>query len=247
MEINFKGKNALVTGAGRGIGRDVAKALSLAGAKVYAMSKTEESLLTLSKEDPKINTILSDVTDWENTWSHIEKISPIHLLVNNAGVAKLQRFLEIDKPSIQFQFDVNFNAVVNVSQAVVHYMLQHNLTEGCSIVNVSSQAALVAIPDHSIYSASKAALDALTRCMALELGPKNIRVNSVNPTIVMTDMGKVNWSRDNPLSEKMRQDIPLQRFADVSEIVNAILYLLSDKASIINGISLPLDGGFTIR
>ena len=114
---------------------------------------------------------------------------------------------------------------------------------GGSIVNVSSQAGLAALKDHMVYNATKAAIDAVTKVSALEYGPYNIRVNSVNPTVVMTDMGKIGWS-DPVKANDMLSKIPLHRFAEVSEVVDTIVYLLSDKASMVSGTLVPIDGGF---
>lgn len=114
---------------------------------------------------------------------------------------------------------------------------------GGSIVNVSSQAGIAALKDHLIYSASKGALDAMTKVMALEYGPYGIRTNSINPTVAMTDMGRRAWA-DPAKASGMLSKIPLGRFAEVSDIVDTIVYLLSDKAAMINGVLLPIDGGF---
>ena len=113
-----------------------------------------------------------------------------------------------------------------------------------SIVNISSQAGMVALQDHVAYCASKGAVDQITRVSALELGPFNIRCNSVNPTVVETDMGKRGWS-DPAKRQWMMEKIPLRRFADVDDVVDAIVYLLSDRSAMINGVILPIDGGFT--
>ena len=110
-------------------------------------------------------------------------------------------------------------------------------------MNVSSLAGILAVPGHAAYSASKAALDALTKNWALEFGPRKIRVNSVNPTVIMTNMGRANWS--NPAkAEPMLSRIPLKRFGEVKEVVDPIVYLLSDQSSFINGHILPVEGGF---
>nr|KAF6295447.1 dicarbonyl and L-xylulose reductase [Myotis myotis] len=112
-----------------------------------------------------------------------------------------------------------------------------------AIVNVSSQASQRALTNHSVYCATKGAMDMLTKVMALELGPHKIRVNTVNPTVVMTPMGKANWS--DPLKAKAMLDrIPLGRFAEVQNVVDVILFLLSDQSSMTTGSAVPVDGGF---
>jgi len=114
---------------------------------------------------------------------------------------------------------------------------------GGSIVNVSSQASQVGLVDHTSYCASKAAQDALTRCMAVELGKHGIRTNSVNPTVVLTDMGRLAWS-DPVKAGPMLSRIPTGRFAEVDDVVSVVLFLLSDNAAMVNGSALPVDGGF---
>nr|CAH0111916.1 unnamed protein product [Daphnia galeata] len=241
MEIQFTGKIALVTGAGQGIGRAIAKRLFDHGAKVYALSKSSENLQSLQKEAPGILTVVADLENWEATQKAVENLGHIDLLVNNAGVAILESFLDIKSDSFDKVFNVNLKAVVNVSQTVVKQMIADKT--GGSIVNVSSQASQVALRDHAVYCSTKSALDMLSKVMALELGQHKIRVNCVNPTVVLTEMGKLGWS--DPLkSGPMLAGIPLGRFAEVDEVVDAVIFLLSDRASMINGATLPVDGGF---
>ena len=114
-----------------------------------------------------------------------------------------------------------------------------------AIVNVSSNASFVGIPDHAAYCASKAGLDGLTRVMAMELGPKGIRVNGVHPTVTLTPMAVKAWS-DPDKAAKMLARIPLGRFAQPDDIAEVILFLLSDRAAMVHGLSMPVDGGFMI-
>lgn len=137
----------------------------------------------------------------------------------------------------QSTMNINVKAVFNVTQALLP-----NINDGGSIVNLSSLAGLRALANHSIYSASKAAVDAFTRAFALELAPRNIRVNSVNPTVVMTEMSRTYWSEPTR-EETMKSKIPLHRFAELNEVTDPILFLLSDKSSFINGHLLPIEGG----
>ncbi|XP_075231134.1 L-xylulose reductase-like [Lycorma delicatula] len=241
MEVNFSNKRVLVTGAGQGIGRALVKKLVECGAKVVAVSRTKHHLDTLVEEVPDIEAICIEISDWAITRPVIETIGHVDCLVNNAGIAILAPFLEALPEDFDKVFDTNVKAVLNISQVVAKGMVERG--KGGSIVNISSQASKAAVADHAVYSSSKAALDMLTRVMALELGPHNIRVNCLNPTVVMTQMGRLGWS-DPVKSEGMLSKIPLHRFAEVDEVVNAILFLLSDKASMITGVTLPIDGGF---
>ncbi|XP_068977171.1 L-xylulose reductase [Bombus flavifrons] len=241
MNINFEGKRILVTGAGQGIGKELALRLSKYGGQVIALSKTKQNLVELCVEDPRIQTICVDLNDWNATRKAVENALPIDLLVNNAGVARLNPFFNATEKDFDLTFAVNVKSMLNVSQVVAKNLIDRKV--GGSIVNVSSQASQAALLDHTVYCSSKAAVDMLSKAMALELGPHNIRVNTVNPTVIMTEMGKLGWSDPNK-AQTMISKIPLGRFGEVSEVIDAIVYLLSDRSSMINGVALPVDGGF---
>lgn len=136
--------------------------------------------------------------------------------------------------------NINTKAMFNVTQ-----ILSPRLKNGASIVNLSSIAGLRAFPEHVLYHISKAGVDAMTRGLALEFGPRNIRVNSVNPTACMTAMGKEIWGKDKAKAEALWSRIPLYRFAELREVVEPILFLLSSQSSFISGHSLPIEGGFS--
>ncbi|XP_019642592.1 PREDICTED: L-xylulose reductase-like [Branchiostoma belcheri] len=212
-----------------GIGRDVAKTMYKCGAEVFALSRTQEDLDSLVQECPGIHPVQCDLADPEATKTAVESVGPIDLLVNNAGIVILQSFL-----------DVTLDAFDN-SQIVAKGMVERGT--GGSIVNVSSPAAKRALKEHTSYCASKGALDIMSKVMALELGPHKIRVNTVNPTITMTDMGIKVWS-DPAKSGPMLARIPLGKFLEVEDVVHAILFLLSDKAAMMTGTNLPVEGGF---
>uniref|UniRef100_A0A7N8XRI6 Dicarbonyl/L-xylulose reductase n=1 Tax=Mastacembelus armatus TaxID=205130 RepID=A0A7N8XRI6_9TELE len=222
MEISFAGKRALVTGAGKGIGRATALALASCGAKVIAVTRTQADLNSLVQECESITPVCVDLSDWVATEAALQEVGPIDLLVNNAAYATLQPFLEIE---------------ITMARGM------KARGSGGSIVNVSSQASQCALRDHAVYCATKGALDMLTKVMALELGPYQIRVNTVNPTVVMTKMGRLAWSNPEK-AQSMLSRIPLGHFAEVEDVVNSILFLLSDKSNMINGVTLPVDGGF---
>lgn len=136
---------------------------------------------------------------------------------------------------------VNVRAVMILSQIAAKDMIGRG--GGGAIVNLSSQASSRGIADHAAYCASKGALDQLTRTMALELGPHQIRVNAINPTVTLTPMGEMAWG-DPKKSGPMLARIPLGRFAKPFHVANAVAYLLSDAADMIHGVTLPVDGGF---
>ncbi|KAL8593306.1 hypothetical protein ACOMHN_009959 [Nucella lapillus] len=170
MSFKFNGKRALVTGAGKGIGRDIAKALHQGGATVVAISRTQSDLDSLKEECPGMETLTLDISDWDTTKEAVHKLGHFDLLVNNAGVGSTAPFLDFTKEDLDCTFDINFKGVFNVSQVVARGMVEKG--SGGSIVNLSSTASLIGIHGHAAYCPSKAAVDSLTRVMALELGPK---------------------------------------------------------------------------
>jgi NAD(P)-dependent dehydrogenase (short-subunit alcohol dehydrogenase family) len=245
---DFDGKNVLVTGAGQGIGRDICVELSRQGAHVIAFSRTLSHLETLQseiqQEGNKCSIYTCDFEKMDNIKSELNKALETHkvdLLVNNAGMNVLSPFLEAKEEDWDTVMNVNLKSTFIISQLVARQMVKN--AAGGVIVNISSQASLIAITDHTSYCVAKGGLDQLTRVMANELGGHNIRVNSVNPTVVLTKLGKEAWGspeKGGPMLEK----IPLKKFAEVSDITNVVLFLLSSKAAMVNGIIMPVDGGF---
>jgi len=242
MKLTFKGKTVLVTGAGRGIGRDLCKFLhSECGLKVFALSQTQSNLDSLKKECPELTTLCVDLRNWEATRSAVKKLGPIDYLVNNAGVAVLKPFLELTEKDFDLSFDVNVKAMANLCQVVGADMVKRK--QPGSIVNLSSQAAYAGLQDHVFYCASKGAVEMLTKTIALELGKHQIRVNCVNPTVVLTDMGKLGWS-DPAKAGPMLAKIPLGKFAEIEDVIHSVAFLLSDQTPMTTGASFPVEGGY---
>jgi L-xylulose reductase len=242
MRIDFTGKRVLVTGAGKGIGRDIAVTLSEYGAEVVAISRAQVDLDTL-KAAISCQVIQADLANAEQARQAADSAGEIDLLVNNAGITNLQSFFDTTLEAFDEIMAVNVRAVLVVSQVIARKMVARG-TPG-AIVNVSSQSSMRALQDHTAYCASKGALDQLTRMMALELGPHDIRVNAVNPTVTLTPMGEFAWS--DPLKRNgMMARIPLKRFATPRDVSEVIAFLLSDQARMLNGVVLPIDGGFLV-
>jgi L-xylulose reductase len=239
----FAGKTVLITGAGKGIGYATALLMAERGAHVMALSRSQPDLDALSNTI-SCTTIAVDLADASATLAAAQQASkarPVDLLVNCAGVAELGLFLEASVASFDLTMAVNVRAPMIVAQEYARGVIARGT--GGAIVNVSSIAARVGTPLHAAYCASKAALDALTRVMAVELGMHGIRVNTVNPVITLTPMAEKVWS-EPAKSGPMLARIPLQRFVQPDEVARAIAYLLSSDSSMVNGVSLAVDGGF---
>ena len=242
MTIDFSGRRALVTGAGKGIGREIATLLSELGADVVALSRTGEDMASLADEIG-CETVLCDLTDAAEARRAAEGAGDIDLLINNAGIAILDPFLNVTIDDFDKTMAVNARAMMVVSQAISQRMIDRNVPG--AIVNLSSVASKFGIPDHTGYCASKGAVDQLTRVMARELGPHGIRVNAVNPTVTLTPMGDKVWG-DPAKSQPLLDRIPLGRFAQPIEVAHVVAYLLSDYSAMVHGVTLPVDGGFLI-
>ena len=232
-----------MTGAGKGIGRATAIMLAGQGAHVLAMSRTQADLGSL-REEIGCTPILVDFADAEATRSAARSAMPCDYLVNNAGTTILESFLEISIESFETLIAVNTRAPMILAQEYARDRIGRGLPG--AIVNVSSNASWMGWADHAAYCTSKGALDALSRVMANELGRQGIRVNCVNPAITMTPMAVKAWS-DPVKAGPMLQRMPLGRFVEPEEVASVILFLLSDGAAMINGVTMPVDAGFAVN
>jgi L-xylulose reductase len=241
--MEFQGQRVLVTGAGKGIGRSVVAKLVAEGAEVVALSRTASDLDEI-KSEFGCQTITCDLADPAAARSAAITSLPVDLLVNNAGTTKLDPFLDTSVETFDRLMNVNAKAPMIVAQECARDMIRRG--HKGSIVNVSSMASFQGVPEHTAYCATKGALDAMTRVMAVELGAHGIRVNTVNPVVTLTPMAIKAWS-DPEKGNSMLVRIPMGRFVEPGEVADAILYLLSPRASMVTGSSLPIDGGFRAR
>jgi len=240
--MNFAGEKIIVTGAGKGIGEGLTRKLVSLGAHVYAVSRTESDLIKLKNDlGDRVTTITCDISNWDLVEEKLGGITDATGLVNNAAIAMCSPCLEATEKEFDQMFNVNVKAMMHCSQIVAKSLIKRSRPG--SIVNLSSQASIAALADHVIYGMTKAAVDQMTRVMALELGPHKIRVNAVNPTVVLTAMGQVGWSKPER-RDPMIAKIPLGRFCEVDDVVGPILYYLSDLSAMVNGTTHPIDGGF---
>jgi NAD(P)-dependent dehydrogenase (short-subunit alcohol dehydrogenase family) len=240
--FDFSAKRALVTGASSGIGRAVAVRLAQSGAAVTAVGRNASALDALHTE-AGCTPLVIDVEDTAALERGLAALPAFDLVVNCAGIALLESAFDFQPKNFDAVMAVNARAAALVASRCGKAMASAGVRG--SIVNVSSQASLVALDAHLCYCASKAAMDAITRSLCLEFGPHGIRVNSVNPTVTLTPMAEQAWA-DPAKSAAALRNIPLGRFAQVDEVVAPILFLLSDGASMISGAALPVDGGYTI-
>ena len=241
--MSLEGKSVLVTGAGKGIGRATVADLVRRGMRVIALSRDPADLAEIEAEYG-CRTLAVDLADAQATRAAARAALPFDYLVNNAGIAALQSVLDTTVESFDAVMAVNARAPLILSQEYARDLIARG--QKGAIVNVSSISSFIGFADHAAYCASKAALDGLTRVMANELGRKGIRVNGVHPVITLTPMAMKAWS-DPVKSVPMRQRIPLGRFVEPPEVAAVIAYLLSDDAAMVNGVDLPIDGGFLIN
>jgi L-xylulose reductase len=241
--MRFDGKTVLVTGAGKGIGRATVEDLVGRGATIVALSRSPDDLAELEARFG-CRTIAVDLADAEATRAAARAALPFDLLVNCAGVNELQSFLDTTIEAFERVMAVNCRAPLIVSQEYARDVLARG-AKG-AVVNVSSMSAFIGFADHASYCASKGALDGLTRVMAHELGPQGIRVNGVHPVVTLTPLAMKAWS-DPAKAEPVLKRIPLGRFVEPGEVASVIAFLLSDDAAMVNGIDLPVDGGFLIN
>lgn len=238
---DFDGRTVLVTGASGGIGGATVRALVAAHADVIAAGRSATALDQLAAETG-CRTLTFDLTSEESVRGALEGVD-VYGVVNCGGFGgEIATPMETDIDVFDQVIATNARGALLVIKYTSASMIR--LGRGGAIVNVSSQASLVALRGHVSYGSSKAALDNITRVSALELGQYGIRVNGVNPTVVMTPMSAWYWGRED-VQGPFLAAMPLGRWATEDEIAAPIVFLLSDGASMITGVSLPVDGGFT--
>ncbi|MFG1603093.1 SDR family oxidoreductase [Actinoplanes sp. NPDC049265] len=241
--FEFDNRTILVTGASGGIGGATVRLLVQHGADVIAAGASQDHLTAIA-EETGVRTLAFDLHSEDAIRDALHDL-PLWGVVNCAGFGgEIATPQETDVEVFDEVIAVNTRGALLVTKYAARTMIAAG--RGGSIVNVSSQAALVALHGHISYAASKAALDSITRVSALELGRYDIRVNSVNPTVVMTPMSAFYWGRDE-IQGPFLDAMPLGRYATEEEIAAPVAFLLSDAASMITGVTLPVDGGYTAR
>ncbi|AFM17777.1 short-chain dehydrogenase of unknown substrate specificity [Mycolicibacterium chubuense NBB4] len=250
--LRLDGKRALITGAGKGIGADIARAFASAGADLVLSGRDEGELgraaAALHDEfGVDVHSAAVDLAraDGPDTLAGMaaDALGGLDILVNNAGVSYPESVVDTTAEAFDATIAVNLRAPALLAARVGAQMVAQGT--GGAIVTVASAAALAPLPDHYAYCASKAGLVMATKVLARELGPHGIRANSVCPTVVLTEMGQRVWGEEAKAAPMIAR-IPLGRFAVPHEVSDAVVWLCSDAASMINGADIAVDGGYTM-
>jgi len=244
--LRLQGKAAIVTGAGRGIGKAIARKFLREGAEVLICDvepgRVEDARGELASLGP-VHGEVADVTSREEVEELVSRakgsLGRIDVLVNNAGVALYERFLEVTDKDWNDTLAVNLTGVFLCSQVVAREMRERG---SGAIVNMASTNGILGEPGLAPYNASKAGVVLLSKTMAIELAPHNIRVNSVCPGFILTDLALEGGMSEEEI-RAYTSKIPLNRYGRVEEVANAFAFLASDEASFITGTELVVDGG----
>lgn len=251
-ELSLVDKVALITGVTGGIGRAIAETFGASGALVFLSSQTETKLKALSRDlaakgirnGCKTLDITAPGAAQELIDAVIQEMGRIDILVNSAGINRPQNPEDVTEKNWDDVLDINLKAMFFMSQAAGKEMIKRG--KGGKIINISSQAGLVALPLRSAYCSSKGGVNQLTRTLALEWAKHNIRVNAVAPTFVLTPLTR-GMLADEAFEKYVLDSVPLGRMATVEEVAYAALFLASDLSSMTTGHILAVDGGWTIK
>ena len=241
-------KVAIVTGGGSGLGFAIAQKFTENGISTIIVGRDMDKLSKAKEELGSLcHAMICDVSDLKTipafVQSVLEKFGQIDILVNNAGINMKKEFTEVTDEDFQNILTTNVTAVFALSREVVKHMLSKNA--GC-IINISSMAAQYGLPKVIAYSASKTAIDGMTRAMAVELSPKGIRVNAIAPGFIYSAMTAKALDSDPERKAKVFGRTPMGHMGQPEDIGNAALYLASDAAKYVTGVVLPIDGGNSI-
>ncbi|EAD1666139.1 D-threitol dehydrogenase [Listeria monocytogenes] len=246
-DFNITDKVAVVTGAASGIGKAMAELFSEKGAYIVLLDIKEDVKDVAAKINPSRTLALQvDITKKENiekVVAEIKKVYPkIDILANSAGVALLEKAEDLPEEYWDKTMELNLKGSFLMAQIIGREMIA---TGGGKIVNMASQASVIALDKHVAYCASKAAIVSMTQVLAMEWAPYNINVNAISPTVILTELGKKAWA--GQVGEDMKKLIPAGRFGYPEEVAACALFLVSDAASLITGENLIIDGGYTIK
>ncbi|MDI9768081.1 SDR family oxidoreductase [Pantoea dispersa] len=244
--FSLHGKRALVTGGSKGLGFACAVALAEAGADVWIAARHHSDLAAAAElaaaEQLTLQPLTLDITDTQRVEAVLNSLPAMDILVNSAGLARHQPFLTVSEENFDAVMTLNLRATFFLSQRVARRMRDEG--RAGSIIHLSSQMGHVGGPQRSVYCASKFALEGLTRTMALELGKAGIRVNTLCPTFIETDLSR-QALRDEEFRRYVMSNIKLPRLGRVEDVMGPVVFLASDAAAMITGSALMVDGGWT--
>jgi len=251
MDINARfrldGRTALITGAGRGIGRACAAALAQAGAEVWLAARTkaeiEHAAAEIRAADGSARAAVCDVTHSAEVTKLVTSMPALDVLVNNAGTNIPEPFVEVSEAHLDQLLNLNVRAAFVVAQAAARKMMGR----GGVIINMSSQMGHVGAVNRTVYCMTKHALEGLTKAMALELAPHAIRVVSIAPTFVETPMYRKMRAAKPELEKWVTERIPLGKAGHPDDVAAAVVFAASPAASMVTGTSLVVDGGWTAQ
>ncbi|MDR3122228.1 MAG: D-threitol dehydrogenase [Treponema sp.] len=248
-DVNFslEGKTAIITGGAAGIGNAAARFFAQKGANLVLADLNPRVDAEAKKIGPRHIGVAGNVCDAAYRQSLIDAavktFGKADILINSAGIVALEKAELISEDFWNRTISINLTASFMMAQAFGAYLINNKLPG--SIVNLASQAGVIALDKHVAYCASKGGIIAMTKVLALEWGKYDVRVNCVSPTVVLTELGHKAW--DGPVGEAFKKEIPAERFAEPDEIAGVIGFLCSDAAAMITGHNLLIDGGYTIK
>jgi len=250
-EFSLLGKTAIVTGAGKGIGRSIALTMARAGVDLFLTSRTEKDLIEVANQveqlGRKIHYHVSDIRRVSEIQEMVRKaratFSRMDILVNNAGVSFPKPAEEVTETEWDITLETNLKGLFFCAQAIGKWMIEQR---GGKIVNIASQAGVVALPAHAAYCASKGGVILLTKVLAVEWACYGINVNCVAPTVIRTPMTDLVFA-DPEVRKEIIKKIPLGRIGQPEDVSGAVIFLSSKASDFITGETLLVDGGWAAQ
>ena len=238
---SFTGKTALVTGAGKGLGRACALGLAAAGARVIGVARTEGDLKEVqSSAVGKFDYWVEDVIK-DRLYKRIEEMDHLDILVGCAGGNKPEPVTDITTETLDWMLGLNVRAIFRASQSAAKVMLRQG---SGIIINMSSQMGHIGAPNRTLYCTTKHAVEGLTKALAVELAPQGIRVNAVAPTFIDTPMTRPMFENEE-FKKTVENNIALGHVGTIEDVAAAVMFLASENAAMVTGESLKVDGGWT--